>query len=104
MSNNNSVLDIQLLDRKLQIKTPVDKADDLQQAAYLLDSKMREIRSSAQATGNERIALMAALNIAYDLITTQKQKDIYLDSISNRIKMLQDKIDETLAPVNEELF
>lgn len=104
MSKNNSVLDIQLLDRKLQIMTPVERAEDLQKAAYHLDSKMREIRSSGMATGNERVTLMAALNIAYDLITIQKQKDIYLDSISNRIKILQDKIEETLAPENEKLF
>jgi len=104
MSNNNQVLDIQLLDRKLQLKVPNDRVADLQQAAYYLDSKMREISDSGTATGNERIALIAALNVSYELISTKKQKDSYLDSLGSRIAALQDKVDDVLAPENETLF
>jgi len=104
MNNNNQLLDIQLLDRKLQLKAPHDRVADLQQAAYYLNCKMREISDSGTATGNERIALMAALNIAYELISTKKQKDSYLDSLNSRIAALQDKVDDALAPENETLF
>ena len=104
MSNSNQILDIQLLDRKLQLKVPTDRVAHLQQAAYYLDSKMREISDTGTATGNERIALMAALNISYELISANKQKDSYLDSLGSRITALQDKVDDALAPENETLF
>lgn len=104
MSKTNSILDIQLLDRKLQLKAPLENVDDLREAAYYLDGKMREIRSSGAATGNERIALIAALNLAHDFILSQKERDIYLDSMSSRIKLLQDKVDDVIAPKNADLF
>ena len=98
------VVAIQLLDRTLQIKTSADKAEELQKAASLLSRKMRDVRDSKQAVGNERIALMAGLNLAYELISTQKQKDLYLESISSKIKDLQNRLDDTLSPETKELF
>jgi len=104
MRNDKKLIEIQLLDRKLQINTPQDKSEDLQKAAYYLNSKMQEVKNSGTATGNERIAIMAALNIAYELVSIRKQKDVYLDSISSRVIELQEKIDSVLAPTNEEMF
>lgn len=102
--DKKEVVTIQLMDRTLQIKTTADKAEELRKAAGLLNSKMREVRDSKQATGNERVALMAGLNLAYELVATQKQKDLYLESISGRIKNLQERLDDSLAPETKELF
>ena len=101
---STEVLSLQLLDRTIQLKTAKENAEDLQKAASLFNAKLREVRDKKIATGNERIALMAGLNLAYELISTQKQKDLYLESISGRIKELQEKLEDSLAPKNENLF
>lgn len=104
MNNKAEVLSIQLLDKTVQIKTTREQAQDLQKAASLFNHKMREIRDRKLATGNERIALMAGLNIAFELLAAQKQKDIYLESISGRIKELQNRLNSAFAPDTEKLF
>jgi cell division protein ZapA len=38
-------------------------------AADYLDEKMREIRDTSKVIGAERIAIMAGLNLAHDLLT-----------------------------------
>ena len=98
------VLTIHLLDRALNIKTSADKANELQKAAQLLNTKMREIRDKQLAIGVERIALMAGLNLAYELLNAHRQKDIYLESISGRIKELHTRLEDNLTPKNQELF
>jgi cell division protein ZapA len=94
---DKEVITVQFMDRTMQIKAAVDKADALQKAAVLLNDKMREARESKQTLDNERIALIAGLNLAYEVITAKKQKDSYLESISSRIKDLQDRLDDVLA-------
>ena len=104
MSDKKEVLAIQLMDRVLQVKTSQDKADDLRKAAKLLNGKMREIQDDKAAVDHEHIALMAGLNLAYEVLNSQKQKDLYLESVNSRIKEIQGRLDENLAPKNEELF
>ncbi len=57
---------------------------------------MREIRDSGKVVGLDRIAVMAALNITHDLLTNKDQKDDINQSVSNRIKNIQDKIESAL--------
>jgi cell division protein ZapA len=62
---------------------------------------MREIRQSGRVIGTERIAVMAALNIANDLLISQKSKDDTTQSITRRIKSLQEKIEIALNSTNQ---
>lgn len=97
MTQEDRILNIQILDRKFQIKCANDQVEALQQAAYYLDGKMREIRDSGKAVGNERIAIMSGLNLAFELLTVQRQKDLYLDTMSSRLRDLQKKIETALV-------
>ncbi len=101
MTTSDEIITIHILDRKFQLKCTPDQAENLQQAAYYLDGKMREIKDSGKAVGNERIATMAALNMAFDLLTVQRQKDLYLDTMSGRIRDLQKKIEAALGTYSE---
>src|ERR1700722_10811340 len=97
MKHNKTLLEIQLLERKLQIKSPESKTEDLQKAVNYLNGKMREIRDNGSATSNENILILAALNITYELINAHKHKEGYLDALSGRIQELQTKIDTVIA-------
>ncbi len=59
---------INILDKEYHLTCPEDKRLELQEAANYLNKVMREIRTSGKAIGVERIAVTAALNIAYELL------------------------------------
>ena len=86
---------VKILDKEYQVACPPDEQTGLLEAARYLDQKMRQIRSSGKIIGLERIAVMAALNISYELREASKSgaSSGQEDAASKRI---HDKIDETL--------
>lgn len=66
MSDNT--LDVKILDKDYLVACPEETQPKLRVAAEQLDAKMREIRASGKVHGTERIAVMAALNITYELM------------------------------------
>lgn len=88
MQNDLETLSIQLLDKTWQIRCPADKTHDLQKSARYLDEKMREVSKHGKKSA-EHIAIMAAINAIYELFSQQTQKDLYIESLSSRIRELQ---------------
>ena len=66
MSGNQPV-NIKLLDREYTVGCAPDETDSLLSAAKLLDSKMREIRGGNRMAALDRVAVLAALNLAHEL-------------------------------------
>lgn len=66
MSSNEPV-SIRLLDREYTVGCAPDERDSLLSAAKLLDSKMREIRGGNRMAALDRVAVLAALNLAHEL-------------------------------------
>jgi len=64
-------LDVTIMGREFRVSCPEKERDSLLQAVGYLDRKMREIRDSGKVIGVERIAIMAALNIAHDYLNKQ---------------------------------
>mgnify|MGYP001765564598 CR=1 FL=1 len=62
-------IDISLLGRSFKVPCSKEDETSLLAAAEFLDGKMRDIRENSKAIGVERIAMMAALNLAHDLLT-----------------------------------
>lgn len=92
MSQETHTLSIQLLDKTWQIRCSENQVNDLQKCAHLLNSKMHEIASSGKVNGTDRITIMAAINAIYDLHVQQNQKDLYIESLSSRIRELQNQL------------
>ena len=61
-------IDVKILDR--DYKLAVDEADKgrLMDAARMVDEKMRSIREGGRISGTDRIAVMAALQLAHELL------------------------------------
>lgn len=70
MSDQIGVVSVNILDRDYSVNCPSESKTDLAKAAYHLDKRMREIRRQGRVVGTERIAVMAALNITYEMLTT----------------------------------
>jgi cell division protein ZapA len=98
-----SSLDVTILDREFRVACPDDERTELLDAVAYLDKKMREIRDAGKIASVERIAIMAALNIAHELLTTKIGGGFDLAEFKRRMLAMQTTIDSTLVD-QDELF
>lgn len=80
--------------KEYRIACADNERDTLLQAAQLLDQQMRKIHETGKVSGNDRIAVMAALNIAHDL-NHQNSPDEAVD-FTDRLVNLRHKIESVL--------
>lgn len=97
MNDQQTSVTVKILGQDFKVKCPPDKIVELQESALHLDQKMREIRDSGAVLGADRVAVIAALNIAHEMLILKKQKNAYIDTLSKRILDLQNKIERALA-------
>ena len=95
-SNNTKTVEVKILSKSFQVTCPEGSEALLEEAAEFLDHKMREIRGQGRVIGLDRIVMMAALNITHELLSHRRQKEAYVQSVSEQIERLQNKIDEAL--------
>ncbi|GAB3379592.1 cell division protein ZapA [Lysobacter fragariae] len=67
MSKASEPVSIRLLDREYTVGCEPDERASLMAAAKLLDGKMREIRGNNRMAALDRVAVLAALNLAHEL-------------------------------------
>lgn len=80
--NEKTPIKVHLLGKEYPINCPQNEETDLLIAARYLDEKMRQIRDTGRVHGTERIAVMAALNIAHELIQQQTQNRLLSAGLS----------------------
>ena len=59
---------VRILEREYLVACPPDERTSLLAAAQLLDSRMREVRGSNRMASVDRIAVLAALNLAAEFL------------------------------------
>lgn len=102
-AEKTSTLDVTILEREFRIACPKDEQAELMETVAYLDKKMHEIRDLGKVVTVERIAIMAALNIAHELLTTKLGIGLDVGDLKRRINSMQAAIDATLAE-QDELF
>ncbi|MGA9335515.1 MAG: cell division protein ZapA [Rudaea sp.] len=91
---------VSILDREFLIGCSAEERPGLIAAASYLDGKMREIRNSARAAGMDRIAVMAALNIAHEFAQLKQRADADANRLAQHLQTLRVKLDGVLdAPL-----
>ena len=96
MSENPARVSVRILEKDYQIACPVDERAALLDSAELLNSRMREIRDSGKVVGLERIAVIAALNMANELLRT-RNGDANLESeVGGRLRILRERVESAL--------
>jgi cell division protein ZapA len=92
---------VSILGKEFMVACPEDEREALHQAARYLDEQMRRIQSGGKVLGVERCAVMAALNIAHELLGLRQQADGAAPEMDLRLKLLTRKIDTALAKEHE---
>ena len=101
MIENSIPVTVHILDKEYRVACNQGEEDSLIATARFVDQKMREIRSSGKVLGTDRIAVMTALNLAHDLLEKRSQKDDGGLNITNRLRLMQQKIDAVLSKENQ---
>jgi hypothetical protein len=112
MTNEANYLDIVLLGKEYRVACPPEERDALSAAAAHVSATMDEITEQTRSNNPERVAVMAALNIAHELLmqrsatsTPDDFSQTMLDfaQAKRRIQAMEAQID-TVLPPQEDLF
>ena len=103
MKRDGRAIEVSILDRSFRIACTEEEQDELLRAVQYLDAKMREIRDSGKVIGSERIAVMAGLNIAHELLSTQLGAGFDIGALKRRMKSMAAVIDEAVS-AQDDLF
>ena len=101
-------LDVNLLGRDYKVACAEPERAELQAAVTFLDRRMREIRDQGKIAGAERVAVMAALNLAHELLRSRHAPSVAANAndganaiddsaARRRIVGMQSVIDQALA-------
>jgi len=89
-------IDIEILGREFTVSCTDEERDGLLNAVSYLDSRMREIRDAGKIVGLDRIAIMAALNIAHELLNANAG-GVDLGDVKRRVFAMQNQIENALS-------
>ena len=88
-------VNVRILDREYTVGVTAEERDSLLAAARALDGRMRELRGNNRMVATERVAVLAALNLAHEreiLREENRQRDralaSALDSLERRLAQL----------------
>jgi len=93
-------VDVNIMGREFRVACTEDEREGLENSVKYLDKKMRDIRDTGKVIGIERIAIMAALNLAHELLTT-RTGGFDVGDFKRRIDGMQEQIDNALTEQNK---
>ena len=109
MPNEANHLDITLLGKEYRVACPPEEQESLLAAVAYVDEKMHDIAEKTKSNISERIAVMAALNIAHEHLSGTLGADgiqaaggaetaLDIGTVKRRISVMEAKLDAVLAP------
>lgn len=103
MSKEPKGLDVNIMGREFRVACTDEQKPDLIKAVDYLNGKMRDIRDAGKVIGVERIAIMAALNIAHEFLSTRVDGGFDIGEFKRRMASMQSTIDQVMNG-QDELF
>ena len=96
-------IEVTILDRQYRVACPDGERENLMASVAYLDQKMREIKESGKIAGTDRIAVMAALNIAHEFLTSKTGAGFDIAEYKRKMQSINSMVDEAIAS-QEKLF
>lgn len=98
MSETNPPIKVHILGKEYPVACSPEEQHELLIASRYLDDKMRKIRDSGRVIGTERIAVMAALNIAHELLQVKSHESSSAENIAGRLSAMRERLDVGAGP------
>lgn len=100
MINEDTIpVTITILDKEYKISCPKGEHESLLASANNVNENMTKVREGGKALSADRVAVMAAINIAHDLVRFEEKSHLN-ESLVSRIDTMQSRIDHILNEVN----
>ncbi|MDH3978795.1 MAG: cell division protein ZapA [Gammaproteobacteria bacterium] len=96
MSEMFAHVNVKILEKEYQISCPAEERKSLLDSAELLNSKMREIRDGGKVVGLDRIAVMAALNLANDLLRIDGAQNHIETDVKLKVVEMRQRVETAL--------
>src|SRR6185295_7680178 len=90
-------LQVTIMGRDFRVACPEEEQAGLLEAVDYLNRKMLDIRDAGKVIGLERIAIMAALNISHELMTTKLGGGFDMAEIKRRMNHMESVIDQAIS-------
>jgi cell division protein ZapA len=87
---------VRILEKEYFIACSTEERTALLDSAELLNTRMREIRDSGKIVGLDRIAVMAALNLAHELLQLRERDHGSMSELGGRLKNLRERVESAL--------
>ncbi|MGB3934580.1 MAG: cell division protein ZapA [Burkholderiales bacterium] len=97
MAESAKTIEISILGRNYKIACEEGERAALMEAVAYLDAKMGEIKKAGKVSGTDRIAVMAALNIAHELLSLKVGNGFDIGQAKRRISSIEAKLDAAIA-------
>ena len=94
-------IDVAILGRDYSLACPPQEKDALLAAVRLVDQRMLAIKGAGKLASNERIAVMAAIQIANELLSMRAPDgplgNVALGDFKSKIESMNDELDTVLG-------
>ena len=87
---------VTILDKEYQVSCNEEEKKGLLSSAAYVDGKMREIKSSGNTLGTDRIAILSALTIAHELLSLSKVEE-ELNMVNEQVADIEACLDEAMC-------
>lgn len=96
MSDRMVRVSVRILEKEYQVACLPEERSELLDSAEYLNGKMREIRDAGNIVGLDRIAVMAALNLAHELLK-RNRSDAIESEVSERVRQMRERVESALS-------
>lgn len=103
MADSAKTIEVSILGRNYRVSCADGEREALMRAVDYLDAKMGEIKNIGKVNGTDRIAVMAALNIAHELLSMKVGAGFDIGDAKRRINSIEAKLEAAIAQ-QEKLF
>jgi cell division protein ZapA len=87
---------IKLLGKEFQVSCPDGQEAALFKTAEYLNTQMQQVSSTSKIVAIDKIAVMAALNIANDLLALKVAHESMTTTLNEKLNYLNDKLNSAL--------
>ena len=88
---------VRIMDKEYVVACPYEERSALLDAAEFLNARMREIRDTGKVVGLDRIAVMAALNLAHEYLKGKDRESKLDNGVGQRVRALRERVEGALG-------
>jgi len=97
----SSPVTVSILGKEYQVACPENEKSALIASAQMVHQNMEKIRNSGKVVGLDRIAVMAALNLAHELVNIQNNQGEGMDEVNKTISQMKDRVSAFLEEARQ---